>query len=165
MGGGLPPRARRAPRARLPRGAPGGGRGGASPAGTADAPQGGVVSAGGRRTWYHTIDLPDGTATPGWFDTRAAAGPAGLPPSLAGRRCLDVGTFDGFWAFEMERRGAAEVVALDVDDPAALDWSYDERERGPELMRTWGNERGPGFAAAAEALGSRVQRVDCSVYD
>ena len=28
---------------------------------------------------------------------------------------LDVGTFEGFWAFEMERRGA-EVVALDIDD-------------------------------------------------
>jgi tRNA (mo5U34)-methyltransferase len=28
-------------------------------------------------------------------------------------RCLDVGTADGFWAFELERRGAAEVVALD----------------------------------------------------
>jgi tRNA (mo5U34)-methyltransferase len=32
-------------------------------------------------------------------------------------RCLDVGTMDGFWAFEMERRGAAQVVALDLFDP------------------------------------------------
>ena len=96
------------------------------------------MTAPSTRTWYHTIDLPDGTATPGWFDTRAAPGPAGLAASLAGRRCLDVGTFDGFWAFEMERRGAAEVVALDLDDPTKLDWSYDERERGPALVEEWG---------------------------
>jgi SAM-dependent methyltransferase len=32
---------------------------------------------------------------------------------VAGRRCLDLGTADGFWAFELERRGAAEVVAID----------------------------------------------------
>jgi tRNA (mo5U34)-methyltransferase len=124
-----------------------------------------TTGVGAERIWYHTIDLPDGTTTPGWFDTRAAPGPAGLPEWLAGRRCLDVGTFDGFWAFEMERRGAAEVVALDLDDPSALDWSYDERERGPALVRAWGSERGPGFVTAAEMLGSAVRRVNCSVYD
>ncbi len=117
------------------------------------------------RIWYHTIDLPDGSTTPGWFDTRGAPARARLPRSLGGLRCLDVGTFDGFWAFEMERRGAAEVVALDVDDPEALDWSYDERERGPAMVRSWGTQRGPGFAAAAEALGSQVRRINCSVYD
>jgi len=40
------------------------------------------------------------------------------PESLAGARCLDVGTMDGFWAFEMERRGATEVVGIDVGDSA-----------------------------------------------
>jgi SAM-dependent methyltransferase len=117
------------------------------------------------RTWYHTIDLPDGTHTPGWFDTRAV--PAGLtwPSGLRSGRCLDVGTFDGFWAFEMERRGAGEVIALDIDDPAALDWSYDEQERGPEQILKWKSERGPGFAEAASLLNSKVQRVNKSVYD
>jgi tRNA (mo5U34)-methyltransferase len=60
--------------------------------------------------------------TPGWIDTRAVAGRIPLPFSLAGQRCLDVGTFDGFWAFEMERRGAAEVIAIDILDPAKFDW-------------------------------------------
>lgn len=32
-----------------------------------------------------------------------------------GMCALNVGTWDGFWAFEMERRGA-EVVALNLDD-------------------------------------------------
>lgn len=29
-----------------------------------------------------------------------------LPDSLDGMRCLDVGTQNGFWAFELERRAA-----------------------------------------------------------
>ncbi len=36
-------------------------------------------------------------------------------------RVLDVGTWDGFWAFEMERRGA-DVVALDVEHESEYDW-------------------------------------------
>src|SRR5207302_7668476 len=80
-------------------------------------------------------------------------------------RCLDVGTFDGFWAFEMERRGAGEVVALDIDDPVDLDWFYDERQRGPELVKSWGSGRGPGFIEAAALIGSTARRVGCSVYD
>jgi len=82
-------------------------------------------------SWYHTIELPDGTTTPGYADTRPARRYVEWPVELVGGRCLDVGTFDGFWAFEMERRGAAEVVALDVDDPEAFDWPYDYRRSGP----------------------------------
>jgi len=118
----------------------------------------------GRRTWYHTIDLPDGP-TPGYFDTRAAPDGVPWPAQLKGGRCLDVGTFDGFWAFEMERRGAAEVVACDLDDPRQLDWSFDDEEAGPAAIEAWGSERGPGFARAAAALGSRVRRVARSAYD
>ncbi len=117
------------------------------------------------RVWYHTIDLPDGRHTRGWFDTRSAPIWVTWPSQIVGGRCLDVGTFDGFWAFEMERRGAAEVVALDVDDPEKLDWFYDERESGPALVRSWGSERGPGFVRAAALTGSKATRVDCSVYD
>jgi tRNA (mo5U34)-methyltransferase len=40
-------------------------------------------------------------------------------PELAGKRCIDIGTADGFWAFEMERRGAADVLATDVGTPFA----------------------------------------------
>jgi tRNA (mo5U34)-methyltransferase len=117
------------------------------------------------RTWYHTIDLPGGSHTSGWFDCRRAPQEVEWPAELKGGRCLDVGTFDGFWAFELERRGAGEVVALDVDDPADLDWSYDDRERGPELVRDWGSERGPGFTEAARLVGSSAKRIGRSVYD
>src|SRR2546423_3261813 len=73
------------------------------------------------RKWYHTLELAPGVLTPGWFDTRSIA--HSIPfPDLTGKRCLDVGTFDGFWAFEMERRGAAEVIAIDLIDPTQADW-------------------------------------------
>jgi tRNA (mo5U34)-methyltransferase len=102
--------------------------------------------------------------TPGWFDARAVARRVPLPADLRGRRCLDVGTFDGFWAFEMERRGADEVVAIDVLDPTRWDWpagcdprvleDLDRRKRG-----------GAGFREAHAALGSRVELLDLSVHE
>src|ERR1700678_4471248 len=61
---------------------------------------------------YHTIELPGGVTTPGQSDLRKQARRL-LPADLRGKRALDVGTFDGFWAFELERRGA-EVVAIDI---------------------------------------------------
>jgi tRNA (mo5U34)-methyltransferase len=123
----------------------------------------GTSTRHGPESWYHTIDLPDGP-TAGWFDTRAAPGHL-LWPSRLGR-CLDVGTFDGFWAFEMERRGADEVVALDIDDPFAFDWSYDERKPiQAEHVEAWKSQRGQGFVTAASALESHVKRVNKSVYD
>lgn len=118
-----------------------------------------------RRTWYHTIDLPDGDSTPGYFDTRAAPPFVPWPGAVDGGRCLDVGTFDGFWAFEMERRGAGEVVAIDVDDPTRYDWPYDRRRSGPLAIADWGSERGPGFAEAARRLSSNVRRTSRSVYE
>jgi tRNA (mo5U34)-methyltransferase len=117
------------------------------------------------RIWYHTIDFPDGTSSPGWYDMRSVAKSVVWPTQLKGGRCLDVGTFDGFWAFEMERQGAAEVAALDLDDPAELDWCYDDRDTGSQAVEEWGTTRGPGFASAAEKLGSKVDRINCSVYN
>jgi tRNA (mo5U34)-methyltransferase len=64
--------------------------------------------------WWHVIDLPDGSTTPGAWDLRPLS--EQLPwPDVRGKRCLDIGTADGFWAFELERRGAAEVLATDQD--------------------------------------------------
>lgn len=115
--------------------------------------------------WYHTIDLPGGVTTPGWFDLRPVV--ARLPwPDVTGLRCLDVGTYDGFLAFELERRGAAEVVATDLADHALWDWPVDVRAHGPErLALLAGPDKGAGFRIAAEALGSRVDRRTISVYD
>lgn len=110
--------------------------------------------------WYHSLELGDGTLTPGWFDLRSVA--RRLPwPDLAGKRCLDVATFDGFWAFEMERRGGT-VTALDIADPDELDWPAALRA-GHD--RTLDETKAARFALVREALGSRVERVERSVYD
>jgi len=116
------------------------------------------------RQWYHTIELAPGLVTPGWFDTRGVARRLPFPCSLAGVRCLDVGTMDGFWAFEMERRGAAEVVAIDVLDPRAWDWPAGSGAATVAALAAR-QRRGAGFDVARRALGSRVERVERSVYE
>ncbi len=116
-----------------------------------------------RRSWYHTLELAPGLVTPGWFDLRTVA-PAVLPASLTGRRCLDVGTFDGFWAFEMERRGAREVVAVDIVDPLAWDWPVTSGSALVQILEDR-KQGGAGFDIAAEALGSAVRYLESSVYD
>src|SRR5207302_8951216 len=109
-------------------------------------------------------ELAPGVTTPGWFDTRPVTDKCGFPESLAGRRCLDVGTFDGFWAFELERRGATEVVAIDILDPRQWDWPVNaEAETLEALARRKG--RGEGFEVARQALSSSVKRLELSVYD
>jgi tRNA (mo5U34)-methyltransferase len=116
--------------------------------------------------WYQSMRLPGGIVTPGNFDTLDELSRVPFPSSLAGKRCLDVGTADGFWAFEMERRGASEVLAVDLRDPARLDWpgvpKTDEEIRklgGPALNQH------RGFVIAHRALNSAVQWREHSVYE
>jgi len=113
--------------------------------------------------WYHTFELAPGIETAGWFDLRELLPTMPFPHSLAGKRCLDVGTFDGFWAFEMEKRGG-DVVAVDIVDPRAWDWPV---TAGDELVAILEDRKqgGRGFDIAARALGSDVTYRECSVYD
>ena len=108
-------------------------------------------------SWYHTIELPHGVVTPGRVDHRRQLHHYGLPDDMTGMRVLDVATYDGFWAFEFERRGA-EVVAIDLASTADVD-------RG----RNWNVEMpsplGRGFAICHELLNSNVRKEVCSVYD
>jgi len=95
-------------------------------------------------SWYHRIELAPGVITPGCDDSPgkcAILDRLGFPADCTGLRVLDVGTADGFFAFEAERRGA-DVTALDI--------------RPPEQN---------GFAIAARALGSRVAYQQRCVYD
>lgn len=114
--------------------------------------------------WYHTIELAPDVVTPGWFDLRPIVDR--MPwPDVAGKRCLDVGTWDGFLAFELERRGAAEVVATDI--PSHESWDHTPRDRGTAIAfheATVGT-KGEGFRIAAEALGSAVRHEWINVYD
>ncbi len=127
------------------------------------------VSATGIRSvdevplWYHTLELPSGP-TPGWFDLRPVV--EKLPwPDVTGKRCLDVGTYDGFFAFELERRGASEVLATDIGDHS--DWDLLPAARGlaPQTLTRIAGEKGLGFEVAREALASRVEKRLISAYD
>lgn len=63
--------------------------------------------------WWHTIDLGHGIVTPGIGGSPATLQRLRLPEDLTGKTVLDIGTFDGHFAFEAERRGARRVVAID----------------------------------------------------
>jgi tRNA (mo5U34)-methyltransferase len=112
-----------------------------------------------QQSWYHTIDVVPGLVTDGWFDLRRHVPQYHLPERMDGMRVLDVGTWDGFWAFEMERRGA-EVVALDVEHESEYDWPPRRRPAQFADLR-----RGDGFRLLKEIKGSRVERVHCNVYE
>jgi tRNA (mo5U34)-methyltransferase len=114
--------------------------------------------------WYHTLELPGGVVTPGWFDLRPIVDK--FPwPDVRGKRCLDVGTYDGFLAFELERRGASEVVATDIPDHEDWDWPAGARAYGPATLAKIAGEKGHGFEAAREALRSTVEKRVINAYD
>lgn len=115
------------------------------------------------KLWYHAIELAPGLVTPGYIDLRGAA-PRVLPDDLRDKRALDVGTFDGFWAFELERRGA-EVVTIDLERIEEADFPPLARAQNERRARAEGFELGAGFRLARRALGSGVERVTCDVYD
>jgi tRNA (mo5U34)-methyltransferase len=98
--------------------------------------------------WYHSIDLGHGIVTPGVEDSAFKLSRLHLPASLAGRTVLDVGAWDGFFAFEAARRGAVRVLATD-----SFSWSG----------AGWGSKA--GFLLARRALGSRVEDLDIDVMD
>ncbi len=95
-------------------------------------------------TWYHQIDLGSGVVTPGTHQSKLGLSyldDLGLPSDCSGMSVLDIGCRDGFYAFEMERRGA-EVTAMDYISPHLS-----------------------GFLIAQKILGSGVRHLTKNVYD
>ncbi len=107
-----------------------------------------IRDAAARIRWYHSIDLGHGIVTRGESDNRRTLARLALPPRLDGLTVLDVGAWDGFFAFEVERRGARRVLATDH-----FCWS------GPG----WGTRA--GFELARQALESNVEALDIDVPD
>ncbi|HEX2038338.1 MAG TPA: DUF1698 domain-containing protein [Acidimicrobiales bacterium] len=119
--------------------------------------------------WHHAIDLGHGVVTPG----QAGAGtiPLDTLPDVTGRSVLDVGAWDGFYSFHVERAGAARVVALDhyawcVDlDARAAYWDRCRAEgvlpdQSKDETEFWRGDDLPGrrgFDLAKEVLGSAVE--------
>lgn len=70
--------------------------------------------------WFHNIDL-DGIETApdhflGDYPRAKFERFADALPDLAGKTVLDIGCNAGFYAIEMKRRGAAQVLGIDSDD-------------------------------------------------
>jgi tRNA (mo5U34)-methyltransferase len=98
--------------------------------------------------WFHTFALnrAEGIYTPGAArDHRYRV--SMLPDDFAGMSVLDVGSFDGFYAFLAERRGAQRVVAVDNEQYRL--W----------VASRWGIELegGEGFRAIHRLLASAVE--------
>jgi tRNA (mo5U34)-methyltransferase len=97
--------------------------------------------------WFHTFALDGGGVyTPGIARDHRYRLQA-IPEDFRDTRVLDVGTFDGFYAFLAERRGAARVVA--VDNEQYIGWIASRF--GIQL------EPGAGFRTIARLLHSSVE--------
>jgi tRNA (mo5U34)-methyltransferase len=105
--------------------------------------------------WFHTFSLDGGAEyTPGVARDHRYRIPV-LPQDLSGKSVLDVGTFDGFYAFLAEARGARRVVA--IDNEQYREWV--EARWGVEL------EGGEGFRTIAELLDTRVEYRRLDAFD
>lgn len=96
--------------------------------------------------WFHRLELPGNVRTKGIYSPADKLHRIGLPERLDGQSVLDIGPWDGFYSFECERRGAAQVTCTDTWDPAHFVTSE-------------------GFAVAHRALKSRVVPLRVSLYD
>jgi tRNA (mo5U34)-methyltransferase len=125
--------------------------------------------------WWHSIDLGPYGVTGGHKKPREldAEWEALQLPALAGKSVLDIGTWDGYFAFRAEREGAAHVTALDH-----YIWSFDpldkiryeiavrqaggQPEPPDEVPELWKPDALPGklsFDAARAVLESNVEPV------
>lgn len=121
-----------------------------------------IKKRAGELIWYHTIDLGHGFATPGIYDHRPFLKHFGLPRKLSGKTALDIGTASGFFAFELERRGAS-VTATEL--PRWMDHDF-----APAYVPDLSEDQAVSylkdpFLLAKEALDSRVERREINIYD
>lgn len=109
-----------------------------------------VDSYARRVGWFHSFDFGAGVVAHGSASQAALAkrtASLGLD-GLAGKTFLDISSWDGFYAFEAKRRGAARVLATDK-----FCWTGGG----------WGKKE--GFLLAREILGSHVEDRDIEVQD
>jgi tRNA (mo5U34)-methyltransferase len=128
--------------------------------------------------WWHAMELPDGTVTPGDKSQEILRDEWKVMDllDLTGRSVVDIGAWDGWFSFQAEAAGAQRVVAVDefvwsLDLRRAPEyWEYvHEREARNEPYDQWG----PGckywdsdtlvgkrsFNLAREAFNSRVESI------
>src|SRR3954447_26312491 len=97
--------------------------------------------------WFHNIELRGHHTAPDHFlgDYPAVKWRRfadAIPADLGGRTVLDIGCNGGFYSIQMKSRGAARVLAIDVD---------------PDYLRQ--------ARVAAEIVGADIEFAEMSVYD
>lgn len=97
--------------------------------------------------WFHTIELAEGLFTKG-SDNNTILSRINLPDDLSGKTVLDIATWDGFYAFECEKRGADRVLATD-----------------DFVWKLWndGYTGDKGFNLAHRILKSKVEKLQVSI--
>lgn len=113
--------------------------------------------------WWHKIRLTPTFVTNGMTDPVAMLTNSDALTRVKGKRVLDVGAWDGGVAFECERRGASEVVAMDT-----WDWGFDWKLHSPWKLDSLGPGMVParaGIDFAKEALQSKVNLVQINIID
>jgi tRNA (mo5U34)-methyltransferase len=79
--------------------------------------------AASRFIWHQRFALAPGVTTPGPSNVSFLLDRAGIPADLTGSSVIDIGTANGGCAFEVERRGATRVVAVDMWPPERFGFS------------------------------------------
>jgi tRNA (mo5U34)-methyltransferase len=100
--------------------------------------------------WFHSFDFGNGEIVNGIkpLEIIRLESEVIFSEAVSGKSVLDIGAWDGYFSFDAERRGAAEVLATDN-----FCWS------GPG----WGNKSGFDYAHAK--FKSRVTARDIDVFD
>jgi len=99
-------------------------------------------------SWFHTFNFGNGIVTSGRDNSYKRLETLHLPEDLSGMTVLDIGSWDGFFAFEAERRGASRVLATD-----SFCWSGNG----------WGTK--DGFNLARNVFNSKVEDLEIDVMD
>ena len=92
--------------------------------------------------WWQRMELAPGVWTPGDDHVDVLLAESQIPADLSGLSVLDIGAANGAVSFELERRGAARVVATDIIS---------------------GNDF--GFERTRDFIGSRAEFLRTSIYE
>src|SRR4051812_30470281 len=82
--------------------------------------------------WYHSMSFPDGEVIEGYTPLdvlRQRYADFRLPDDLNGCRALDIGAWDGWFSFEMERHGAS-VTAVDLVEVKNFLYAHNKLKSG-----------------------------------
>ncbi len=90
--------------------------------------------------WHHAMEVISGVRSRGAYDPEPMMLQMQLPRRLDGLTALDIGCNDGYFTFELERRGA-QVTSVDHSPPT------------------------PGFALAHRLRGSHAEHFQDNVYN